>query len=94
MLVVVVSQDGWYDGGDDESWWDDAEVGLPDDQAGELVPCPHCGLEIYEEALQCPHCGDYVVHRSSIWAQRPTWWVVIGLLGVLATLLALTLGRW
>jgi hypothetical protein len=34
------------------------------------------------------------VHRSSIWAQRPIWWVVIGLLGILATLLALTLGRW
>ena len=94
MIVVVVSQDDWYDSEDQESWWDDAELDLPDDQAGEVVPCPHCGLEIYEEAQQCPHCGDYVTHRLGIWSQRPIWWTIIGVLGILATLLALTMGPW
>jgi hypothetical protein len=30
-----------------------------------------------------------VVHGSSNWGGRPTWWIVLGLLGVLATLFAL-----
>ena len=89
---MVLSQDGWHDDSDEESWWEDAEdaeAADPDDQVEEVVPCPHCGLDIFEDAEQCPHCGDYVVHHSSNWDGRPIWWIVIGLLGVLATLFAL-----
>ncbi len=86
---MVLSQDGWHDDSDEESWWEDAGAADPDDQVGEVVPCPHCGLDIFEDAEQCPHCGDYVVHGSSNWDGRPTWWIVLGLLGVLATLFAL-----
>ena len=35
-----------------------------DDDAGELLPCPECGVEINEEVSQCPHCGMYVIHDN------------------------------
>ena len=89
---MVLSQDGWYDDSDEESCWEDAETADPDDQIEEVVPCPHCGLDVFEDAEQCPHCGDYVVHRSSSWDGKPTWWIMIGLLGVLAALVALMRG--
>lgn len=90
---MVASQDDRFDDVDDECWSPGAEADLIDDDIGELVTCPHCGCDVYEEAEQCPHCGDYIVHRSSSWAGRPVWWIVVGLLGILATLIALTLAN-
>lgn len=60
-----------------------------DDGEAELIPCPECGADIYEEAEQCTVCGWYVIHSASPLAGRPTWFVVIGVLGVLAVILSL-----
>ena len=70
----------------DENHWDD------DDDA-ETVPCPECGEEVYEEAEQCPYCGQYIVHsgRGYVWSGRPTWWIVLGILGILAVIFGLTM---
>ena len=64
----------------------------PDDEEEETptTSCPHCGAEVYEEALQCPICGDYITPTpSTFWAGRPVWWIVLGALGIVTTVIAL-----
>ncbi len=61
---------------------DDEDSG---DDFTETVPCPHCGANVYEDAVQCPACGTYIIHNTSPWTGRPIWWVVLALLGILAT---------
>lgn len=60
-----------------------------DDDSAETAPCPECGAEVYEDAVQCPVCGNYITHQTRIWSGRPGWWVILGLLGVLAAVLVL-----
>lgn len=66
---------------DDESWEDDTDV----------VDCPSCGAEVYEDAVRCPVCGEYVSLSSgaNAWAGRSTWWIALGLAGVIAVILVL-----
>lgn len=79
-----------------ESWdddWpeDDWDEGEDDDVDSYTVACPDCGTDVYEDAEQCPACGNYIVHSSSgnVWQGRPVWWIVIGILGIIAVILAL-----
>jgi len=74
--------------GDDEYPDDDAW----DDESAELMPCPECGADIYEETQRCPHCGSYITLTSSPLAGRSWWWIALGLLGLLAVILALAFG--
>jgi hypothetical protein len=60
-----------------------------DDASDDTEPCPECGADIYEDAEQCPHCGAYVTHSTSAWSGRPLWWIVLGVLGVVALVIAL-----
>lgn len=83
----------------EESWgdddWDDEYVDEAYDDDDEIftVECPECGADIYEDAEQCPICGNYVLHASSgyLWKDRPSWWIVLGLLGILAVIFALAI---
>ena len=75
-----------------DDWWSDVDLEEEEDPLNDLVSCPQCGAEIYEDTPQCPFCGDYVVQTSSGWSGRPSWWILLGLLGALATVLALTMG--
>jgi len=61
----------------------------PDDEQSETIRCPACGAEIYEDAVRCPTCGEYVTADTRVWSGRPTWWIVLGLVGILAAVLAL-----
>ena len=56
-----------------------------DDDSTETVPCPHCGAEVYEDAVRCPVCGAYITQQSNVFAGRSTWWIIMGLLGIVAT---------
>ena len=83
--------DLWFERSGDE--FDDHEFPEEDDfddDRSETVPCPECGAEVYEDAPQCPHCGTYVTHDTNIWSGRPAWWIALGLLGILAVVLALS----
>lgn len=77
----------------DEDWDDeDYDEGWSDDDSVDLIECSSCGSEIYEEAVQCPTCGEYVtrgVRTGTAWEGRPFWWVVVGLIGIVAAMLAL-----
>jgi len=79
-----MSPNDWPSEPEDDEFYDEP----PDDESLEMLPCPECGVEIYEEAEQCPHCGTYVVHESNFWQGRSTWWIVLGLLGIFAVILA------
>ncbi len=81
--------DNWDD--TDDEWADDEWPDDPDDDAETaVVACPSCGAEIYEEAVSCPVCGDYVTHSHPVWEGKPMWWVVLGIVGTLAVIAALT----
>ena len=81
-FILVRMADDW----DDE--WEDPELDEADDSA-DLVRCPSCGEEIYEDAEQCPYCGDYVTHSTSALAGRSVWFCALGLLGAVATIIYL-----
>lgn len=78
---------------DDE--WDDYDddwsPGMDDDDESYTVDCPECGAEVYEDAERCPSCGSYIILSSSgsVWQGRPAWWIILGLLGIIAVILAL-----
>ena len=80
----MCDDDDWFEGGefDDEYEADDGGVTITE-------PCPECGAEVYEDTPRCPACGNYITHRASVWSGRPGWWILLGVVGVLATILVL-----
>ncbi len=48
---------------DDVDTWDD-------DSPPVVLPCPNCGVEVYEEAEQCPSCGEWIVAATGALAGR------------------------
>jgi hypothetical protein len=80
--------DDWYD--DDEDLQDDD---LYDDDELEMVICPECRAEIYEEAEQCPECGAYVIHSSHPFDNWHPAWLALGLLGILTLICMLLLSQ-
>lgn len=82
--------DRWFEEPGDELRDDEfPEEDEPDDDLSETVPCPQCGAEVYEDAVRCPACGAYITYPSSVWSGRPGWWILLGLLGILAVILVL-----
>ncbi|HVX10117.1 MAG TPA: hypothetical protein VHC22_02840 [Pirellulales bacterium] len=73
---------------DDYDDWEDPEEDSANDD-DDLVRCPSCRKEIYEDAEQCPYCGDYVTRSTSPLAGRPFWFCALGLVGVAATIIYL-----
>jgi hypothetical protein len=81
----------------DDTWNDDAVDAWDnesDDDASETVDCPHCGAEVYEDALRCPSCGEFISHSTSLFAGRPWWWIALGIAGVVAVILGSIVVGW
>ncbi|MCA9071332.1 MAG: hypothetical protein KDA84_20530 [Planctomycetaceae bacterium] len=77
-------EDG-YPSWDEEDDWRDPEHEV------DTYPCPECGAEIYDDLELCPHCGYFIEDRSNdSLGGRPGWFVVLGVLGILATILVLS----
>jgi hypothetical protein len=81
---------------EDDDWWkrgrspdeelDDED--LVEDADGEMViPCPHCGEDVYDDAEQCPACGSWITGEERAWTGRPSWFVVLGVIVALLTIL-------
>lgn len=81
---------------DDSADLDDREYPDPDpweDDSTETIDCPSCGAEVYEDAERCPVCGDYLLRdTTSVWSDKPAWWLLLGILGIIAVATALTIG--
>jgi len=64
----------------DDDFDDDDYTGFdttdPDDDA--TIACPHCGEEVYEDAVRCSACGEYVTDDGGAYSRKPTW-VLVGL---------------
>jgi hypothetical protein len=78
-----------WDEPDDREYPDSDDL---DDETTDTVVCRHCGADVYEDADQCPACGMYLVADTGVWSGRSFGWIALGLLGVLAAILALILG--
>jgi len=76
---------------DDDEMDDDLDEDFDgEDDEAEVLPCPACGFSVYEDSPWCPSCGQYVTFpdgSAGAWSGRPNWWIVLGILGVGATLL-------
>lgn len=75
-----------------EDWDEDYENDWTDDSDAEsdTVECPSCGRDVYEDAFACPHCDEYITHGASAWNGKPAWWAILGLLGIIAVIFALS----
>lgn len=74
----------WNESFDGQEFDNEDECG---DDTSDTLPCPECGVEVYEDTERCPACGNYIVHSSSVWDGKPTWWILLGALGILAAVL-------
>jgi hypothetical protein len=43
----------------------------------DLIPCPYCNREIYDEAERCPYCENYISEEDSPPSPKP-WWLILG----------------
>lgn len=92
----VHDDDSWRHGhgemGDDlDDLVDDYGADEDDDPALDVLPCPQCGADVYDDSPQCPACGSYITHSTSPWHGKPWWWVVLGLAGIAALLYLISL---
>ena len=74
---------------DDREYPDEDDL---DDGSTDTVVCPHCGADVYEDADQCPECGMFLLSDTRVWSSKSLGWIALGLLGVIAAILALVLG--
>ncbi len=74
---------------DDREYPDEDDL---DDGSTDTRVCPHCSADVYEDADQCPECGEYLMSDTRVWSSKSLWWIALGLLGVVAAILALVLG--
>lgn len=77
------SRQDWSEDRYDEDW------GTDDDEPVDTIPCSHCGTDVYEDAEQCPRCGEWIIDQASPLTAKPLWWQILGVLGVIAVILAL-----
>jgi hypothetical protein len=85
----MCDDNAWFDEPNDE-FHDDNDEAYDDDEVTLTTVCPECGADVYEDTPQCPACGNYITHETNVWSGRPGWWILLGLLGVVATILVLT----
>ena len=81
-------EESWLEEEDDEFSDDEyTDDDQSDDDSTDMVTCPQCGAEIYADAVRCPVCENYVTHGSHALSDRPLWWILLGLAGIVAVLL-------
>ena len=72
----------------DEDWDDDYPE--DEDDGENTIECPECGAEIFDDIGVCPVCGHAIIHSTNPWQGKSLGWVVLGFLGIIATVVALT----
>ena len=80
----------WDESDDDlDDWPDAAEDADPDES--DVVTCPKCGADVYEDAEQCPICGEWIEHSTHPFSGRAWWFVGLGIVGIAVTIAVLVL---
>ncbi len=75
---------------DDDRWWD-AEHEDSENADAELLACPSCGAEVYEETEQCPQCGEWIMPLAAS-ARSKGWVWIVAAVAALAGLIAWMVG--
>lgn len=81
--------DDWSDRIDEREYPDEWNE---DDDFDDTIECTECGASVFEDAPSCPQCGAWIVQSTDAWKGRPVWWILIGMLGIVAVILALSIG--
>jgi hypothetical protein len=86
-------RDDWYfDEPDDEladhEYPDEDSLDEDSEDLTDTLPCPHCGADVYEDAECCPNCGNYIIRHGAALSGRPLWWILLGVAGVAAVIVA------
>lgn len=71
---------------------DESDHDWDDDFPGEeenVIPCESCGRLMYDDADVCPYCGQFQIGEVPSGPGRPKWFVALGILGVIATILSM-----
>ena len=89
----MMNDSPWIDDDSDQPLEHDLDDSDPfGDDSSELIECPFCNAEIYEESVRCPVCGTYVSDNSPVFSGRPMWWILLGLAGIAADMSMLAVG--
>ena len=67
---------------DDQEW--QAEFEEFQDDHPEVLPCPSCGAEVYEETQRCPHCGEWIMPLATSARRKSRWWIIAAVLALIA----------
>ncbi|RJP36807.1 MAG: hypothetical protein C4547_06700 [Phycisphaerales bacterium] len=70
----------------DDALAEDDSLVVDDD--AEVLPCPSCGADVYEDADQCPICGQWITPGASGRRQR---WIAAVVILMVALLIVLTI---
>ncbi len=82
----------WDDSSADSDEHEYPDADLWDEESTDTIECPACGADVYEDADQCPVCGEFLIPDTRVWAGKPTWWIALGMLGIIVLVAALILG--
>lgn len=70
----------------DEEFFDDEWEG-EDEETSEVLLCPSCRQDVYEDTQQCPHCGDWITPAYPDQPAKRWIWTLAVVLIVLALVL-------
>jgi uncharacterized protein (DUF983 family) len=73
------------------TWSTDEDDDWSDEEGDDLIPCPYCGEDLYDDAPQCPACGKYLSEEDRPPEKKPPW-VLIGIVICLVVALAWAAG--
>ncbi len=68
----------------DDDWVED------DDDGNDLLACPSCGKEVYEETQQCPHCREWIIPVDHGDRGKRIIWAIAAIL-IIASMLLFTI---
>ncbi len=87
--VELDADDDDFDDEDDLDDEDDFDAN--DDADAVSLPCPHCHKSVHEDVEWCPYCGMGITRDTSVLSGKPHWYVVLAIVGMIATALTLIL---
>ncbi|MBI1249654.1 hypothetical protein GC197_17655 [bacterium] len=90
-LTFLIQLQNMYDSDDYGDDWDNDEdwSDEPDDDQDDTINCPNCGAEIFDDTDVCPICMHAIIHDRSPWSGKSVGWIVLGVLGIIATIVML-----
>jgi len=68
---------------EDEPEWE-AEFEEFQHDEPEMLPCPFCSAQVYEETQRCPHCGNWIMPLAASTRSRSKLWIIAAILALIA----------